>query len=83
MDPVSRKDILDLILELKLNKNIITILSTHHLEEAEILSDNIIVLAFGKIKINGNVQEFKKQFGVGFKFEIFPKEFNHVDENYL
>ena len=72
IDPVSRKEIWDILLSLKQNKEMITILTTHHLEEAEILSDSISVLSFGEIIVNGTVEEIKKKFGVGFQVEIFP-----------
>lgn len=39
VDPKSRKEIWKILSQLKEKKNIITILTTHHLEEAEILSD--------------------------------------------
>lgn len=49
IDPVSRKEIWDILLTLKEDPNRIIILTTHHLEEAELLSDEISVLSFGKI----------------------------------
>ncbi len=72
IDPVSRKEIWDLLLKLKQNKKIIIILTTHHLEEAEILSDRLSVLSFGKIIVSGTVEDIKKQFGVGYEINIFP-----------
>ena len=72
IDPVSRKEIWDILLSLKKNKEMITILTTHHLEEAEILSDSISVLSFGEIIVQGTVEEIKKKFGVGYQIEIFP-----------
>lgn len=49
VDPKSRKEIWDILLNLKMNRNMVIILTTHHLEEAELLSDYITVLAKGKI----------------------------------
>lgn len=39
VDPKSRKEIWDIILRLKENNKMIIVLTTHHLEEAELLSD--------------------------------------------
>ncbi len=50
----------------------ITILTTHHLEEAEILSDRLSVLSFGEIIVSGTVSKIKKTFGVGYEISIFP-----------
>ena len=49
VDPKSRKEIWDILLNLKMNRSMVIILTTHHLEEAELLSDYITVLAKGKI----------------------------------
>jgi len=54
MDPVSRRHVWTLIQRLKLEKSII--MSTHAMEEAEILSDKIIVLNHGEIKCVGSPQ---------------------------
>ncbi len=47
MDPVSRKDVWKLIQQLKRNK--VVILTTHAMEEADVLSDRIAVIADGKL----------------------------------
>lgn len=74
VDPVSRKEIWKILLELKKSKKMITILTTHHLEEAEILSDKISVLHFGKIIVSGTVEKIKKEFGIGYEIDIFDKK---------
>lgn len=70
VDPVSRQDIWKILLELKQNKDMVMILTTHHLEEAEILSDNINVLGYGEIIVSGSVEEIKRKFGVGYNISI-------------
>lgn len=47
VDPASRKEIWNILEQLKKNKNMIIILTTHHLEEAELLSDHITILNRG------------------------------------
>lgn len=54
MDPVSRRHVWNLIQRLKLEKTII--MSTHAMEEAELLSDKLIVLNQGEIKCVGTPQ---------------------------
>lgn len=39
VDPLSRKEIWESILQLKMKKEMIIVLTTHHLEEAELLAD--------------------------------------------
>lgn len=51
MDPVSRRHVWSLIQYLKNEKAII--MSTHAMEEAEILSDKLIVLDHGELKCAG------------------------------
>ena len=46
-------------------------MTTHHLEEAEYLSDNISVMVKGKIYVTDNIENIKKVFGVGYKINIF------------
>ena len=82
LDPSSRKDIWNLILNLKEDREMISILTTHHLEEAEVLADNISILSFGEIKVTGSVEHIKKDFGVGFSIEIFEKSFKDFDKQY-
>lgn len=72
VDPKSRKDIWNILEKLKNDKKMITILTTHHLEEAEFLSDDISVLQFGKIIVKGTVNDIVRKFGVGYQIEIFP-----------
>jgi ATP-binding cassette subfamily A (ABC1) protein 3 len=75
LDPVSRKDIWRILLDIKSqNKNMITILTTHHLEEAETLADNIVVLAAGTIKIKGTINEIKREFGIGYDMEVISDD---------
>lgn len=71
LDPVARKDIWEILLNLRnTSNNKIILLTTHHLEEAERLADNIIFLAGGTVKLIGTVDELKKNFGLGYLVEI-------------
>ena len=81
LDPVARKDVWEILLELKkTSPDKIILLTTHHLEEAEKLADNIIFLAAGSVKLVGTVEELKNNFGIGYLLEIIapvnqPREY--------
>merc|ERR1712150_15072 len=68
MDPVSRRHVWTLIQRLKLEK--IIIMSTHAMEEAELLSDKIIVLDHGEIMCVGTPQQLKNQHGKGYRVSM-------------
>ncbi len=65
IDPQSRHEIWDLLLKLKNQKKMITILTTHHLEEAEKLADKISILSQGNFIVSGTVNYINSQFGLG------------------
>lgn len=72
LDPVSRKDIWNILLRLKeQGSDKIILLTTHHLEEAERLADNIIFLASGTVKVTGSIKQLKKNFGLGYNIDVF------------
>lgn len=48
MDPKIRRHIWNLILRMKENR--VTIMTTHSMEEADILGDNIAIMANGQLK---------------------------------
>ena len=61
MDPNVRRELWEILKELK-RTGVSILLTTHYLEEAEILSDKICILHKGKIKINNTVENLLKQF---------------------
>mgnify|MGYP000996597296 CR=1 FL=1 len=72
MDPESRRAIWNIIRELRSEGKCI-VLTTHHLEEADELSNRIAVLIKGKIFAQGSTNFIKKEFGVGYHLIIQPK----------
>jgi ABC-2 type transport system ATP-binding protein len=57
LDPNSRREIWDILLELKKNQHTTMILTTHYMEEASFLCDKIIILDKGKILAEGTLEE--------------------------
>jgi ABC-2 type transport system ATP-binding protein len=71
LDPRSRQSIWDLVAGFK-NAGIATLLTTQYLEEADALSDRIIVINRGTIIAEGTADELKERTG-GSYCEIVPR----------
>ncbi|KAL3317331.1 Retinal-specific ATP-binding cassette transporter [Cichlidogyrus casuarinus] len=71
IDPYSRRLIWKLILEQKKDRAII--LTTHHMDEADILGDRIAVLKKGQLKAMGSSVFMKSRFGKGLRI-IFERD---------
>ncbi|XP_064399181.1 ABC transporter A family member 1-like isoform X2 [Halichondria panicea] len=69
MDPKIRRDIWNLILRSK--KNRVTIMTTHSMEEADILGDSIAIMANGSLKAMGTSVNLKNTYaGYGIEFIV-------------
>uniref|UniRef100_H2YX22 ABC transporter domain-containing protein n=1 Tax=Ciona savignyi TaxID=51511 RepID=H2YX22_CIOSA len=64
VDPYARRGIWDLLLHYKQNRTIV--LSTHHMDEADLLGDRIAIISHGKLKCCGSSLFLKSCFGVGY-----------------
>ena len=62
LDPQSRRDIVDTVLELRAERGISTLWSTHLVDEAEI-ADRVIVLHKGKVLVEGTKEAMIEQTG--------------------
>ena len=81
MDPVSRRHVWTLIQRLKLNKCIL--MSTHAMDEAELLSDKIIVLNHGRIQCVGSPLQLKNIFGNGYRISMICDQNRISDVKFL
>ncbi|MBY8855342.1 ATP-binding cassette domain-containing protein [Nocardia sp. CA2R105] len=70
LDPRSRQGVWDLVIALK-NQGITVLLTTQYLEEADVLSDNIIVIDRGTVIAEGTADELKEKTG-GSYCEVVP-----------
>ncbi|KAM8934127.1 glucosylceramide transporter ABCA12-like [Pelodytes ibericus] len=78
VDPCSRRGIWEVISKNKTDKTII--LSTHHLDEAEVLSDRIAFLEQGGLKCCGSPLFLKERFGSGYHLTL-TKKFPDREDN--
>ncbi|XP_035276766.1 retinal-specific phospholipid-transporting ATPase ABCA4-like isoform X2 [Anguilla anguilla] len=64
VDPYSRRSIWDLLLKYRSGRTVI--LSTHHMDEADLLSDRVAIISKGRLHCCGSPLFLKNYFGVGF-----------------
>lgn len=72
MDPVSRRHVWNLIQRLKQKK--VIIMSTHAMEEAECLSDKLIVLDHGEVQCVGTPLKLKNMLGNGYRVSMISNQ---------
>jgi ABC-2 type transport system ATP-binding protein len=65
LDPNARREIWDILLQLKKEKGTTLILTTHYMEEAEQLCDRIVIIDSGKILGDGTLQSLLANFSKG------------------
>ncbi|KAK2865759.1 hypothetical protein Q7C36_001815 [Tachysurus vachellii] len=64
VDPYARRGIWELLLKYKSGRTII--LSTHHMDEADVLGDRIAIISHGKVCCCGSSLFLKKTYGSGY-----------------
>uniref|UniRef100_A0A674P497 ATP-binding cassette, sub-family A (ABC1), member 12 n=1 Tax=Takifugu rubripes TaxID=31033 RepID=A0A674P497_TAKRU len=77
VDPCSRRSIWDIVIQYKKNRTII--MSTHHLDEAEVLSDRVAFLESGGLKCCGSPFYLKDKLGQGYKLTLTKKQAENMD----
>ncbi|XP_024889665.1 ATP-binding cassette sub-family A member 13 isoform X1 [Temnothorax curvispinosus] len=71
VDPAARRRIWRLIDQHRVGRTVL--LSTHHLDEADMLSDTVVVMHKGKILCTGSPLSLKTTYGTGYKLNVsFP-----------
>src|SRR5690554_77354 len=74
MDPTNRRHVWSFIEKFK--KGRIIILTTHSMEEADILGDRICVMAHGRLRAIGNSIHLKNKFGAGYRISMMTDPAN-------
>jgi ABC-2 type transport system ATP-binding protein len=72
LDPVSRRQVWNLIQDLKKEGKTI-LLTTHYMDEAEILSDRLVIIDNGKILKEGNINDLRKIIPQNIRMDISKK----------
>jgi ABC-2 type transport system ATP-binding protein len=75
LDPVSRRQVWNLIQDLKKEGKTI-LLTTHYMDEAEILSDKIVIIDNGKIVKERNINDLRKIIPQNIRMDISKKNIN-------
>jgi len=78
LDPRSRRDVWDLVCALR-HENVTVLLTTQYLEEADVLSDSIIVLNSGRVVASGTADDLKRRVGASY-CQVTPADPMHLPE---
>uniref|UniRef100_A0A673ZE05 ATP-binding cassette sub-family A member 2 n=1 Tax=Salmo trutta TaxID=8032 RepID=A0A673ZE05_SALTR len=81
VDPYARRAIWDLILKYKQGRTIL--LSTHHMDEADLLGDRIAIISHGKLKCCGSPLFLKSTYGDGYKLTLVKKQSERGGESFI
>ena len=68
VDPFARRAIWDLVLKYKPGRTIV--LSTHHLDEADLLSDRLAIISSGELQCVGTTMYLKRKYGEGYNLIV-------------
>ncbi|CAN7937253.1 unnamed protein product [Ixodes hexagonus] len=68
VDPMARRNIWDLILKYKHDRTIL--LTTHHMDEADVLSDKVAIIHKGCLLCDGSPLVLKSKFGCGYQLSL-------------
>ncbi|OGM40305.1 ABC transporter [Aspergillus bombycis] len=68
LDPISRRKIWDILLAERGSRTIL--LTTHFLDEADLLADHIAILSKGVLKAEGSSVELKHRLGSGYRIHV-------------
>ncbi|ODN00384.1 ATP-binding cassette sub-family A member 2 [Orchesella cincta] len=72
VDPYSRKSIWELLLKYKKGRTVI--LTTHFMDEADILGDRIAIISQGKLKALGSSLFLKSHYGQGYTLHVVKSD---------
>jgi ABC-2 type transport system ATP-binding protein len=80
LDPQSRRTIWDLLLSIRKKKNLTIFITTHYMDEADILCDRIAIIDYGKIIALDSPTNLKKNTG---GFDIIEITLSKTNENII
>ena len=68
MDPLARRHLWDVIVHIA--KKSCVVLTSHHLEEVEVLAHRVAIMVEGELKCIGSLDHLKRKFGRGYELSI-------------
>ncbi|KAG0085669.1 hypothetical protein BGZ92_008811 [Podila epicladia] len=71
LDPAVRRVVWDVVNRIKVDRTVI--LTTHSMEEADVLSDRIAIMTSGQLRCIGNSLHLKELYGSGFRLSVTSK----------
>ena len=78
MDPFSRRSTWDLIRKKKEGR--VIVLTTHFMDEADLLGDRISIMSEGSLRCSGSSLFLKKEFGVGYNIVLEKNSSGRADD---
>ena len=79
LDPVSRRQVWSIIKDWK-NKGITIVLTTHYMDEAEMLSDSIFIIDEGRVVSKGNMNDLRNTLNYKIRIDInISKDYDVYD----
>ncbi|XP_017068116.1 phospholipid-transporting ATPase ABCA3 isoform X2 [Drosophila eugracilis] len=81
LDINSRRELWDILLNLRKEKAILV--TTHYMEEAEVLGDTICILANGKLQSIGSPMELKRKSGIGYRLKLEVDDFTYHEHEIM
>jgi ATP-binding cassette subfamily A (ABC1) protein 1 len=72
VDPSGRRGIWDLLFKYRVGRTIV--ISTHHMDEADVLGDRIAIISNGKLVAHGTSYFMKNKFGRGYYLTLAKKQ---------
>ncbi|XP_022671830.1 retinal-specific ATP-binding cassette transporter-like isoform X5 [Varroa destructor] len=81
MDPQARREIWSILQDARKTRTIL--LTTHYMEEADVLGDRIAFLAHGRLKCVGSPMFLKRKFNTGYKMRVAKAYPGHRSYNIL
>ncbi|XP_054277535.1 retinal-specific phospholipid-transporting ATPase ABCA4-like isoform X1 [Macrosteles quadrilineatus] len=77
MDPESRREMWDLLLKLRGERTVL--ITTHFMEEADVLGDRIAIMDHGRVKCYGTTLFLKRIYGTGYHLTVMKSPQSPVD----
>lgn len=72
MDPLARRELWDLLATLRQGRTML--LTTHYMDEADILGDRVGIMSLGHMQCMGSTQFLKSHYGTGYKLVLDKKD---------